>query len=104
MRIANKLGFSNSVKQYAPFRLDSAQFDLVYWRTDKIITICEIKWSERPIQTDIIAEMKVKLAHFKIPSDIRIELLLITSSGVTKALEDSRYFDYIVDRHFLLEL
>lgn len=102
MGIANQLGFSNFVKQYAPFRVDSAQFDLVYWRRDKTVTICEIKWSEKPIQADIIAEMKAKLAHFKIKSDTRIELLLIASSGVSKAVKDSRYFDYVVDRHFLL--
>lgn len=53
---AEKMGFAERVKSYGPYFgiKEKVQVDLVYARSDKTITLCEMKFHKRPISTEII--------------------------------------------------
>lgn len=68
------------------------QFDLVFLRSDHVLSVCEIKFVDSPPGTTLIAEMEKKLSHFKAPSDYTIEKILISNQSPTKSLRESGYF------------
>ncbi len=97
--IAKKLGFDNYVDKIGPLfsKTKGYQFDLVFYRTDKIISLCEIKYHDQPINTTVINEFSEKLKKFTIPRGYTIEKILISFYGPSDALKDSGYFDHFID-------
>jgi AAA+ ATPase superfamily predicted ATPase len=104
--IANRAGFSDKVLKWGSYiqksNLDKeknrvgVQIDLLYERTDLVITICEIKFSKEPIDVPVIREMESKLSRIQFKENITIEKMLITAGGATKALMKTDYFHYII--------
>jgi len=72
------------------------QIDLCLLRKGGILTVIECKFREHPIGTEVIQEMETKLAKLKIPSQITLEKVLISASGVTTDLESRDYFHQIL--------
>jgi hypothetical protein len=97
--IAEIMGFAEEVLMASSYfgRGDKRfQIDLVYTRSDKVITICEIKFHNEKIGTKIIPEMEKKCNLLKIPRGYTLEKSLISLYGQDDALKDSGYFDYNV--------
>lgn len=97
--LAQIMGFADEVIQVGPLfgKSDERfQIDLIYKRTDKIVVVCEIKYSNSEISTTIIPEMQRKCTLLKIPRGFTIQKALISLYGPDKALADSRYFDHTV--------
>lgn len=97
--LADKMGFADYVESFGPYfsRGDKAfQVDLIFRRTDKVITLCEIKYQNKPISTQIIAEVKRKCELIKVPRGYNLEKALITTHGVDQALRDSEFFEHIL--------
>ena len=101
--IAKLLGFSAVNYTYGPYfdrstiASDKAfQIDLLYQRTDKVITMCEIKYINRPVTKSIIEEFDRKLEHFPNKENLSIHKVLICANGVDENLKNSGYFDNII--------
>jgi hypothetical protein len=97
--IAQIMGFADEVIQVGPLFGKSderLQIDLIYKRTDKVVVVCEIKYSVNEITTAVIPEMQRKCGYLKIPRGFTIQKALISLYGPDKALAESRYFDHSV--------
>lgn len=107
--IAEKAGFSPVVKNFGSYFLRSKnapQIDLIYLRTDKTLTVAEIKYSERPIQltaalvTQIRAQKDFLSHQF---AGKRIEHYLITNNRPTEQLLRSEVFHRVINFFDLLD-
>jgi hypothetical protein len=97
--LAEKMGFKNQVLIAAPFYEKgdtSFQIDLLFVRSDNVITICEIKYWNSEVGTNIISEMKRKTELLKNTKGYSIETALITTFGADKSLKETNYFDHIL--------
>jgi AAA+ ATPase superfamily predicted ATPase len=97
--MAQIMGFADEVIQVGPLfgKSDERfQIDLIYKRADKIVVVCEIKYSINDIPTTVIPEVQRKCALLKVPRGFTIQKSLISLYGPDKALTDSRYFDHTV--------
>ncbi|MBI4652310.1 AAA family ATPase [Candidatus Desantisbacteria bacterium] len=95
--IAEKLGFGNEMLNAAPYfgREDNKfQIDLLFRRSDNIITLCEVKHYNREIETSIIPEVERKCKLIKIPRNYTLEKAIISLYGPDKSLLESGYFNY----------
>ena len=72
------------------------QIDLVFDRDDKVLTICEIKYSQTPVSTKVIEEFEKKLAYLPNGRHKSIQRVLISTWGPDKALEKRAYFDAMI--------
>lgn len=72
------------------------QIDLVFSRSDKVITFCEIKYWSDSVDSSVIAEMERKCVHFKAPRGFTGERALITVHGGDASVKKSGYFHHIV--------
>ena len=72
------------------------QIDLIFDRADHVLTICEIKYTQGKIGTEIIEEFEKKISVLKDINGKTIEKVLISASGATEALFDRAYFDRII--------
>jgi AAA+ ATPase superfamily predicted ATPase len=101
MQIANALGFEDELLNFGPLiyrDTPGVQVDLAFYRFKNILTICEIKYWNKPIGTEIISEVKkkIKLVQQKFPAKIRIEVVLISPFGITKDLDQVGFFNKIL--------
>jgi len=55
------------------------QYDLAYERKDNVLTLCEIKWSEEPIDTSIITEFETKISRSQFPPHLNFKRFNIES-------------------------
>ncbi len=73
------------------------QIDLLYDRSDKLYTICEIKYLQAKVDSKIIAEFEKKLSLFPNPQNRTIQKVLITAEGgADENLIKRNYFDRII--------
>jgi len=97
--LARIMGFEDTVLRAAPYfgRNDERfQIDLVYRRSDKVITVCEIKYQDREIGPQVIPAVERKCRLLKIPRGYTLERALISLYGPDKVLRESDYFHHIV--------
>jgi len=97
--LAQIMGFADVVIQTGPLfgKSDERfQIDLVYKRVDKVVVVCEIKFSVNEIKTTVIPEMERKCGLLSVPRGFSLQKALISLYGPDKALSDSRYFDHRV--------
>lgn len=102
--LAEVLGFSGIRYKMGPYfaparkKGDGVQADLVFDRADDVVTLCEMKCSNSPIGTDIIAEVERKVALIEPIADGKtIQRVLILYGRATKNLLDQGYFYRIID-------
>lgn len=97
--LAQIMGFADEVIQVGPLfgKSDERfQIDLVYKRTDKVIVVCEIKYSVNEISTQIIPEIQRKCSLLKVPRGYTVQKALISLYGPDKSLANSKFLDYSV--------
>ncbi|MBI1871297.1 MAG: hypothetical protein HYS07_08910, partial [Chlamydiae bacterium] len=58
--------------------------------------VCEIKYTEAAVGTEVINEMDRKLELLLNPKKKSIQRILIAPFGATKALDERHYFDRII--------
>jgi uncharacterized protein len=102
--ISQQLGFSGidfTIGPYfAPTKGTEAgvQVDLVFDRADGVLTVCEMKYSRRPVGTDVIPEMERKVQSLQRASNRKtIQRVLITRDKPTQSLLETGYFYRIID-------
>lgn len=94
--IAKRLGFEEKVVKAGPLfsKRDGYQFDLVYYRNDQTISLCEIKFYDGLVDTEVIKQFNTKLERFRPPKGYSVEKIIISQFGITEALSKSEYFDH----------
>lgn len=101
--IARKLGFEDvryrggvffnrNVEKNKP----GYQIDLLFARDDKILTVCEIKYLQTKVNTQVIEEFEDKLSQLPNPKKYTIQKVLISLYGPTDSLIERGYFDRII--------
>lgn len=97
--LAELMGFGDQVIQWGPLyqRSDKRfQIDLVYVRLDKVITVCELKYQDKLIDTSIINEVDRKCRLLTVPQGHTIEKALISKLGPNASLKALNYFHHII--------
>ena len=101
--IATKLGFGGiryhsgaffnreTIKEKAGY-----QIDLLFERADHTITLCEIKYLNKPADKHVIQEFETKIDRFPLPSKHSIQKVLISAEGADQNLINTGYFDAIL--------
>ncbi len=84
--------FNKKTQKNAP----GFQFDLVFDRDDRVITLCEIKYAQAKIGTTVIEEFERKLELFPNPKKKTLQKVLITTEGANDALITRHYFDRVI--------
>jgi AAA+ ATPase superfamily predicted ATPase len=100
MYLAEIAGFADEVISFAPlFSMKDHKFqiDLIFNRDKNIHTLCEIKYSETPIATSVIPEVKRKVQLLQCKKSDTVETMLIAPFGADKALQQSEYFHHILN-------
>lgn len=101
--IAKILGFDGIDYQAGPFynreisqKKPGYQIDLLFNRSDQVITVCEIKFLEKEVGLPVIHEFKNKIAQFPNPKNKTIHKVLIAPGGVLPVVTKASYFDKII--------
>lgn len=72
------------------------QFDLVFDRDDRVITLCEMKYAQAKIGTSVIEEFERKLELFPNAKKKTIQKVLVTTEGAAESLITRHYFDRVI--------
>lgn len=75
------------------------QWDLVFDRKDKVLTLCEIKYYSQQVDSNVIEEFEKKVALLpdKYTKNRTIQRVLIAPNGISQELENRHYFDFVLD-------
>lgn len=98
--LAELMGFDDKVMRWGPYfqRQDkNFQIDLIFLRSDKVITLCEIKYQDQPISVSIIHEVEMKCKRIEIPRGYTLEKALISKSGPSDSLKELNYFHHYIN-------
>ena len=72
------------------------QMDLVFDRDDKVITLCEVKYSKAKISANVINEFDNKLVLLPNQSQKTIQKVLIVNQPPSESLLKQAYFDRFI--------
>lgn len=72
------------------------QIDLLFDREDKVISVCEIRYTQAKVSASVIDEFEKKLENFPNPKKKTIERVLISLNGAEESLKRRAYFDVII--------
>jgi AAA+ ATPase superfamily predicted ATPase len=78
-------------------RTKGCQIDYMIQTRFNTLYLFEVKFSRKPIGTDIIISMEEKIKALGLPKRMSVRPILIHVNGVTEDLEDRRYFSNIID-------
>lgn len=100
-KIMKALQIDQLVKDYGPYydrasnTKEGVQIDLLFYRHDPVITVCEMKYHSSKIGKWITDTLEKKLSLL---FDVKesIEKVLITTEGITKDLEEAHYFSKVL--------
>ncbi len=79
------------------------QIDYLIQTRFNTLFACEIKFSINPLKSDVISDVKDKLASIALPKRFSCWPVLIHVNGVNDSIQDSGYFSEIIDFSSLLE-
>lgn len=95
--LSELMGFGEYVLQWGPYFQrgdESFQIDLIYLRKDNVITICEIKFHEKPISISVVQEIEHKCQLLHVPRGYTLEKALISLYGPDEHLRELNYFNH----------
>jgi uncharacterized protein len=107
-KISQILGFSGIDYSYGPFfkrgegTSKGVQVDLIFDRSDKVITVCEMKYTKQAPGLEIIEEMEKKISVLKEVSHKTMQRVLITKTPPSKQLIRRAYFYKIIQAEALI--
>ncbi len=84
--------FSRTAEKSQP----NFQFDLVFERDDKVVTVCEIKYLQSKVSTSVVTEFERKLALFLLSKTRTLHKVLIAPEGADSAVLRRGYFDQVI--------
>ena len=72
------------------------QIDLLFDRADKVLTICEVKYTQAAVSSKVIDEFERKLELFPQSGKKTIQRVLISNRGADAGLQRRAYFDALI--------
>ena len=84
--------FSRRIAQENP----GFQIDLLFDRDDRVITVCEIKYTQTSVSAKVIDEFSRKLELLPNARHKTIHRVLITNGGIDTSLQNRAYFDTVI--------
>jgi uncharacterized protein len=90
------------VRNFGPFfqqktaENNGVQIDMVIELRNGNYHFLEFKFTEKPMGLEVVNEMTQKIERLKITCNRTVQKSLVTMNGVTKAVKESEYFDYIL--------
>jgi len=72
------------------------QFDLVFDRDDRVLTLCEVKYLQDKATSKVISDFEKKLEGLPNAKKKTLHKVLITSQGVDESVIRQGYFDQII--------
>jgi hypothetical protein len=105
--IAEKLGFGEvryEVGSWFKKGIEShkIQIDMIYFRADSVITLCEMKFTRKKIGKEIIKDIEKKVDTLPNPKQLTVEKVLITAAEPTQPLLNEGYFHKILNLESIL--
>lgn len=97
--LADLMGFGDHLLEWGAMASRSKpgyQVDLAFRRNDNVLSICEIKYWSKPIDSSVISAMEKKCAQIAIPRGYTLERVLITAHGVEPSVKKAGYFHHII--------
>jgi uncharacterized protein len=108
--LAEILGFSGIDYSYGPYfqsrkkGTKGVQIDLMFARSDNVITLCEMKCSKAPLGTKVMEEVELKVQIIKKAFPRKtIQRVLVIHGRPSKELEGAGYFYRIINTRELLD-
>ena len=102
-QIATLLGFSGVKYRAGPYfsrkiaeEEPGFQIDLLFDRDDKVLTICEVKYTQTPILSKVIDDFEKKLQLQPNTRNKTIQKVLIANRGADIGLQRRAYFDAMI--------
>jgi uncharacterized protein len=99
--VASALGFAGVEYNVGPFYVrnqpKSGQLDLVFERKDRVITVCEVKYTSTPPSKEIVRPFEESLKLLPLGKKTSIQRVLISPTGCSEALLASGSFDQVID-------
>ncbi len=89
--------FENPYFQSKTSKQTGCQIDYLIQTRYKNLYVCEIKFSLKPIASDVIEEMKAKLDALKVPKGVACLPVLVHVNGVAKAVQEKEFFFHTLD-------
>jgi hypothetical protein len=93
----NDVLVDNPYFQRKTLRNAGCQIDYLIQTRQKILYLCEIKFSKNSIPTAVVAEMRQKLARIQFPRNMSFQPVLIHAGSSTEAITDQEYFSAVID-------
>lgn len=106
--LANKLGIAGVAIQSGPYyrrgTLGSAgfQFDLVFKRADRVLTLFEIKYQKTELGISVANEFAARLETFPNQEQYQLQKVLVSAGPVSTSLKALQYFDRVIELDELL--
>lgn len=100
----NEIVHDNPYFQKATSFKKGCQIDYMIQTRYNSLYICEIKFSKKPIQSNVISEIKNKISYLDLPKNFSYRPVLIHVNGVDDDVIASEYFSNIVDFGDLLDI
>ncbi len=97
--LAELMGFGDQVIQWGPYfhRKDlEFQIDLIYLRMDKVVTLCELKYTHELIPVTVVHEVEKKCKLLEVPRGYTLEKALISRMGPDESLKQLNYFHHLI--------
>lgn len=82
---------------------EGLQIDNLIMRRDKVWTIMEYKYHQKPIGMEVVHDVTRKIERLKVPAQISVEKVLVTSAGATSNVKRSGFFDSILTMKELVD-
>lgn len=93
---------ANPYFQKAGTRKKGCQIDYLIQTRFRCLYVCEIKFRQGVVGTEVVAEVEEKLQCLKLPKGFSCRPVLIHVNGISEELIDSGYFAHIIDFSELL--
>lgn len=107
--VAKKLGFSAVRYEHGSWfkkrdMANGAQVDLLFLRSDRVITLCEVKFQSEVIGKEVIEAVQNKIRLLPNPKQLAIEPVLISVSPASSELINEGFFCAILTGEDLLDI
>lgn len=100
----NDVIWSGPYRQVATPKRQGCQIDYLIQAEERVLYLCEVKFSERPIPLSVGEEAREKIKRLDVPKGhFFISPVLICINGVTERLKESGLFHRIVHFNYLLQ-
>jgi hypothetical protein len=93
----NDVIYDNPFVQRKTRRVRGCQIDYLIQTRQKILYLCEIKFSRNSVPVSVVEEMREKVACLKLPRHMSYQPVLIHAGAASDGIADEEYFAKIID-------